>query len=111
MKHYSFILLCLYSLLSCTNELKPENNDLRFKSPTLNQKLANDVEVTLVVSTTTPMQKTDFYLDGQRIGTPTISKYGATWTPKRVSAGTHTLSAVSLTAQNSVFQAECTVIF
>jgi len=109
-RHYVFLLF-LCGLLACDNEPKIEISDLTFKSPALNQRLFNDIEITLVVSTTTPLKKTDFYLDGQIVGVPTLSTAGAVWVPRNVSAGNHTLTAVSLTAQNNIFRTERTVTF
>jgi hypothetical protein len=112
MKKYLPIIAISFLCFGCPskdNTVDPdpvENITVSIISPTANKILNNNVDYEFQSTTSNPVKKVEYFVDGSSIGSVIASPYNFKWTPKDVDGGEHSLTVVATSDKNNEFKSE-----
>ena len=96
-------------LFGCTKSgevVTQESITVDIVAPTTSQRISNNVEYALQVSTSEPVRWVEYFLDGASIGTAPTAPYTIKWVPKNVDGGEHILSVTATSFKINSFKTE-----
>lgn len=112
------LLLSLLSIFifSCDSddsddEINVIKTTISYLSPSENSEVYNNDQTELSVVVSENVEKVEYYIDGENIGSTISEPFSINWTPENISGGQHTLSAVAISREGEEIQVDLKVNF